>query len=65
MVRFEVSRCANVFETPASFAALWAGPTTVFLWTDQDDPKELHGASRFLLARRGGKSILTNRNLSN
>jgi 4-amino-4-deoxy-L-arabinose transferase-like glycosyltransferase len=54
----------NVFETRDSFAALWAGPTTVFLWTDQDDPKELHGASRFLLARRGGKSILTNRNLS-
>jgi 4-amino-4-deoxy-L-arabinose transferase-like glycosyltransferase len=54
----------RVFETQESFDALWAGPTTVFLWTDQDDPKELHGASRFLLARRGGKSILTNRTLN-
>ena len=54
----------RVFETQESFDALWTGPRTVFLWTDQDDPKELHGASRFLLARRGGKSILTNRNLN-
>jgi 4-amino-4-deoxy-L-arabinose transferase-like glycosyltransferase len=54
----------QVFETQESFDALWSGPKTVFLWTDQDDPKELHGAMRFLLARRGGKSILTNRNLS-
>jgi hypothetical protein len=55
----------HVFEPAESFAALWSGPTTVFLWTDQDDPRELHGATRFLLARRGGKSILTNRNLGN
>jgi 4-amino-4-deoxy-L-arabinose transferase-like glycosyltransferase len=54
----------RVFETQESFAALWAGPKTIFLWTDQDDPKELHGAARFLLARRGGKSILTNRTLN-
>jgi 4-amino-4-deoxy-L-arabinose transferase-like glycosyltransferase len=54
----------RVFETQESFAALWAGPKTIFLWTDQDDPKELHGAPRFLLARRGGKSILTNRTLN-
>jgi hypothetical protein len=54
----------QVFETQETFDALWSGPKTVFLWTDQDDPKELHGAMRFLLARRGGKSILTNRNLS-
>jgi hypothetical protein len=54
----------RVFETQESFDALWAGPSTVFLWTDQDNPKELHGAPRFLLARRGGKSILTNRTLN-
>lgn len=54
----------HVWETQASFDALWAGPQRVFLWTDQDDPKELHGLPRFLLARSGGKSILTNRALS-
>jgi hypothetical protein len=54
----------HVFETESSFTALWAGPATVFLWTDQDDPKELHGAPRYPLARSGGKSILTNRKLS-
>lgn len=51
----------HVFETPASFAALWNGPTRVFLWTDQDDPKELRGMNSFPLARSGGKFILTNR----
>jgi 4-amino-4-deoxy-L-arabinose transferase-like glycosyltransferase len=51
----------HVFETPASFATLWNGSTRVFLWTDQDDPKELRGMTFFLLARSGGKSILTNR----
>jgi hypothetical protein len=50
----------HVFETEFSFADLWAGPNTVFLWTDQDDPKELHGMTSFVLARSGGKSILTN-----
>jgi 4-amino-4-deoxy-L-arabinose transferase-like glycosyltransferase len=51
----------HVFETPESFAALWSGPSRVFLWTDQDEPRELTGMSSFLLARNGGKSILTNR----
>jgi 4-amino-4-deoxy-L-arabinose transferase-like glycosyltransferase len=50
----------HVFEIENSLAGLWSGPATVFLWTDQDDPKELHGAARFVLARSGGKSILTN-----
>lgn len=54
----------RVWETQASFDALWAGPQRVFFWTDQDDPRELHGLPRFLLARSGGKSILTNRALS-
>ncbi|HLZ40526.1 MAG TPA: glycosyltransferase family 39 protein [Candidatus Sulfotelmatobacter sp.] len=51
----------HVWETQASFNALWAGPQRVFLWTDKDAPEELAGQPRFLLARSGGKSILTNR----
>jgi 4-amino-4-deoxy-L-arabinose transferase-like glycosyltransferase len=51
----------HVFETQQSFAALWAEPERVFLWTDQDDPKELQGMPHFLLARSGGKAIFTNR----
>ena len=54
----------HVWETQASFDALWDGPQRVFLWTDQDDPKELKGRPRFLLARSGGKSILTNGQIS-
>ena len=51
----------HVFETPQSFADLWAGPVRVFLWTDQEDPKALLGMQHFLLARSGGKAIFTNR----
>ena len=51
----------HVFETEQSFEALWEGPTRVFLWTDQDDPKELRSLPHFRLARSGGKSIFTNR----
>ena len=51
----------HVFETTESFAALWNSTTRVFLWTDQDNPKELQGMPSFTLARSGGKSILTNR----
>jgi hypothetical protein len=54
----------HVFETADSLAALWSRPATVFLWSSEDDPKELRGESRYLLARSGGKSILTNRKLS-
>jgi 4-amino-4-deoxy-L-arabinose transferase-like glycosyltransferase len=50
----------HVFETQQSLAALWAEPERVFLWTDQDDPKELQGMPHFLLARSGGKAIFTN-----
>jgi 4-amino-4-deoxy-L-arabinose transferase-like glycosyltransferase len=55
----------HVFETPQSFAALWSGQVLVFLWTDQDDPKELAGMPHFLLERSGGKAIFTNRPLGN
>ena len=51
----------HVFETPQSFAVLWSGAARVFLWTDQEEPKELLGMPRFLLARSGGKAIFTNR----
>ena len=54
------SDAPRIWETPSSFAALWASPTRVFLWTDQEDPKELHGAQRYVVARSGGKAILTN-----
>jgi len=53
----------HVFETQASFDALWSSPTRVFLWTDQDNPKELAGLRRYFLARSGGKTIFTNREL--
>ncbi len=53
----------HVFETPASFAQLWEGSTTVFVWTDQEHPKELAALPHYLLARSGGKSIYTNRQL--
>ena len=54
----------RVFETPATFAQLWTSSTTVFMWTDQDSPKELKGLPHYFLARSGGKSIFTNRELS-
>jgi hypothetical protein len=54
----------HVFETADSLAALWNGPATVFLWSAEDDPKGLQGKARYLLARSGGKSILTNRKLN-
>ena len=50
----------HVFETPESFAVLWSGPARIFLWSDQDDPKELQGMRHFVLARSGGKAIFTN-----
>jgi hypothetical protein len=53
----------RVFETEDSFAQLWKGAATVFLWTDQDSPKELSGLPHHFLVRRGGKSVFTNREL--
>lgn len=51
----------HVFETQESFHYLWKSPTRVFLWTDQQVPRELEGAKFYLLAESGGKFILTNR----
>jgi 4-amino-4-deoxy-L-arabinose transferase-like glycosyltransferase len=55
----------HVFETQASFDVLWSSPTRIFFWTDQEDPKELKGTSRYVLAQGGGKSILMNHPLNN
>ena len=54
----------RVYETQESFDRLWGGPATVFLWTDQDVPKELNGLPQYFLVRRGGKSVFTNRELT-
>jgi 4-amino-4-deoxy-L-arabinose transferase-like glycosyltransferase len=51
----------RVWETQASFDQLWSGADRIFFWTDQEDPHELHGAERYVIARSGGKSILSNR----
>jgi len=51
----------HVFETVQSLAELWPGPARIFVWTDQEDPKELAGLPHFLLARSGGKAIFSNR----
>lgn len=51
----------RVWETQASFANSWDGPGRVFLWTDQDDPAALHGLTSYVIARRGGKTIYSNR----
>jgi len=40
---------------------LWNGPAQVFLWTDQEEPKELRGLQAFALVRSGGKLVFTNR----
>jgi 4-amino-4-deoxy-L-arabinose transferase-like glycosyltransferase len=52
-----------IWETPESLALLWKGPGRVYLWTDQDDPKEIHGLAAYPMARSGGKTIYTNRPL--
>jgi 4-amino-4-deoxy-L-arabinose transferase-like glycosyltransferase len=54
----------HVFENQESFDALWRSSSRVFFWTDQADPKELHGSARYLLMKRGGKSILMNHPLN-
>lgn len=51
----------HVFETDASLAALWNGPSRVFLWSTNQDPKVLHGARCKPLAQSGGKFLFMNR----
>lgn len=56
----------GVFESSTSFYQLWHGPERVFLWTDQAQPKELELGTdnSYILAHSGGKSILSNRPLT-
>ena len=54
-----------VFESQASFEVTWNSPERIFLWTDQEEPKELVSIKRYVVARRGGKSVLTNHPLEN
>jgi hypothetical protein len=50
----------HVFETKESLATLWNGPERVFLWSDREPPKDLDGLTYYVLARSGGKLIVTN-----
>jgi 4-amino-4-deoxy-L-arabinose transferase-like glycosyltransferase len=53
----------HVFETPSSLAELWTTGSTVFVWTDHENPRELTGLPHYFLARSGGKTIYTNHEL--
>ena len=50
----------RVFETQDTFRALWKGTQRVFLWAEEENPRELQGLIAYELARRGGKIIFTN-----
>jgi 4-amino-4-deoxy-L-arabinose transferase-like glycosyltransferase len=54
------SDAPRVFETPESFASLWNGPKRIFLWSENEQPSVLQGKPSFLVARNGGKFILSN-----
>lgn len=54
----------RVFETQASFTALWRGPQRVFLWAEDENPGELRALAYYEVARRGGKIIFTNQPLA-
>lgn len=51
----------RVFETEASFVEMWNGPQRVFLWAEEEDPPAISGLARYVVARRGGKIIFSNR----
>ncbi len=51
----------QVWETQASFAEKWSGPRRVFFWSDRDNPPALRGLTSYIIARRGGKTIFSNR----
>jgi len=53
----------HIFETRESLARMWNGPGRIFVWSDQEEPKELRGLRAFPLARSGGKFIFTNQDL--
>jgi 4-amino-4-deoxy-L-arabinose transferase-like glycosyltransferase len=51
----------RVFETEDSFVQMWNGPHRVFLWAEEENPPALDGLPRYVVARRGGKIIFSNR----
>jgi hypothetical protein len=51
----------RVFETQDSFTEMWNGPQRVFLWAEEDEPSALTGLKSYVVARRGGKTIFSNR----
>jgi 4-amino-4-deoxy-L-arabinose transferase-like glycosyltransferase len=55
----QFSDAPRIFDDDASFRQLWSGPNRIFLWTPADHRPALDGRV-YLLARSGGKEILTN-----
>ena len=53
----------RLWETPETFAALWAAPQRVFFWTDEEHPKALEGKPAYELSHSGGKTIWMNKPL--
>ena len=51
----------RVFETQAFFTAMWNGPQRVFFWAEDENPRELRGLPRYVIARGGGKIVFVNR----
>ncbi|MFI5057728.1 MAG: ArnT family glycosyltransferase [Candidatus Acidiferrales bacterium] len=55
----------QIFDDSASFQRLWAGPQRVFLWTELESRDKalagIDGGTVFILARSGGKLLLSNR----
>src|ERR1022692_4471816 len=50
-----------VWESAAEFAKAWNSSQRIFFWTDQDTPPALQGLTSYVIARRGGKTIFSNR----
>ena len=50
----------RVWETEESFSEMWQGSNRVFFWAEDEDPKELDGMPRYVVAQEGGKIIFTN-----
>src|ERR1039457_391774 len=50
-----------VWESAAEFAKAWNSSQRIFFWTDQDTPPALQGLTSLVIARRGGKTIFSNR----
>jgi 4-amino-4-deoxy-L-arabinose transferase-like glycosyltransferase len=54
------SDAPQIFDDDASFRQRWSGPNRIFLWTPVGQRPAVNGPV-YLLARSGGKEILTNR----